>query len=264
MKEIKKLLESKSNYLSGIVEKLSGSLKGAPAGRLEIDYCKKNPQFYLRPDEHSPKRQYINNTDTSFISSLAQKEYDRKILHLAERQLSQIQKMLKLYDERELSSIYTRLSPLRKQFVDPIVPDDEEYARRWASVECPPGYFEENEPEIYTEKNERVRSKSEKILADKFSLLNIPYRYEFPITFPNRQVKRPDFLLLNVRTKKEFYWEHAGRMHDPGYVDRFIKKMTLYNCNGIIPGINLILTFESSNIPLNFRAVDALIGKFLL
>lgn len=35
--------------------------------------------------------------------------------------------------------------------------------------------------EIYTQKGERVRSKSEKILADYFYYNNISYKYECPL-----------------------------------------------------------------------------------
>ena len=45
--------------------------------------------------------------------------------------------------------------------------------------------FREDAPIILTEKGERVRSKSEKILADYFYRKGIEYKYEPEICMPN-------------------------------------------------------------------------------
>ena len=50
--------------------------------------------------------------------------------------------------------------------------------------------------EIYTERGERVRSKSEKIIADKLFLQNIPYHYERPIYLKGFGMVYPDFCCL--------------------------------------------------------------------
>ena len=50
--------------------------------------------------------------------------------------------------------------------------------------------------EYYTIKGERVRSKSEKIIADELYRYQIPYKYEFPLTLAthNRNIQLyPDF-----------------------------------------------------------------------
>lgn len=59
--------------------------------------------------------------------------------------------------------------------INPFVPDEEEMLRRWDAIEYPPGYFSDKTPEIYSERGERVRSKSEKIIADKYNILGFRY-----------------------------------------------------------------------------------------
>jgi len=70
-------------------------------------------------------------------------------------------------------------------------------------------------------KKEKVRSKSEVIIADRLFINAIPYEYErgLIVKIPKtaecpetEMVWNPDFRVLNVRTGKEYIWEHFGRM----------------------------------------------------
>lgn len=57
--------------------------------------------------------------------------------------------------------------------------------------------------EIYTQKGERVRSKSEKTLADYFYYHGIPYKYECPLLLKGFGIIYPDFTFLTRRSQKE-------------------------------------------------------------
>ncbi len=267
MSEIKILLKNKQNQLLDIIKQTKNSLKNVPPGRLSIHKHGEAPQYYhyINDDKKGAyKRQYIKKSNIALAKALAQKDYDKKLLHTAEKQLSQITSFLNNYDESSLSDVYGHLSISRKTLVDPLIPDDAEYVRRWESLPPSPFFLEDSTIEIYTEKGERVRSKSEKILADQFYKLHIPYRYESVLSLNNSQTFRPDFLLLNVRTREEYYWEHVGMMDNSGYVENFVRKISVYINNGIIPGKNLILTFETSKYPLNMKTVESLIREYLL
>lgn len=52
-----------------------------------------------------------------------------------------------------------------------------------------------------------MRSKSEVIIADLLNKEGIPYRYEFPLYLKEFNTVYPDFTILNVRKRKEIYWE---------------------------------------------------------
>ena len=117
---------------------------------------------------------------------------------------------------------------------------------------------------IMTERGERVRSKSEKILADKFFAMGIPYRYEYPVQLKGYGTVYPDFTLLNVRERKECYLEHFGMMDDPEYSEKAIKKLEEYAKNGIYIGKNLLVTFETRHKPLEMKVVEQMIKEFIL
>ena len=51
---------------------------------------------------------------------------------------------------------------------------DKEYVNQWSAQIYSGKDFEEGQAEIYTEQKERVRSKSEKIIADMLYHKNIP------------------------------------------------------------------------------------------
>ena len=117
---------------------------------------------------------------------------------------------------------------------------------------------------ILTQKGERVRSKSEKILADYFYQNGIPYKYEMPLYLKGFGVIYPDFTFLSRRTKKEIYWEHNGRMDDPIYARNAVRKIQAYEECGIYPGEDLILTYETERTILNERIVKSLVEKYLV
>lgn len=91
----------------------------------------------------------------------------------------------------------------------------------------------------------------------------IPYRYEYPLYLNGIGSIYPDFTVLNVRLRKELFWEHLGMMDDTIYVEKAIQKITYYEENGIFPGDNLILTYETKQNPLNQKTVKLMIQHYL-
>ena len=108
-----------------------------------------------------------------------------------------------------------------------------------------------------------LRHGIEKILADYFYHKGIPYQYEKPLLLQGFGVVYPDFTFLSPRTRREIYWEHDGKMDDPAYAKSAVRKIDTYQKNGIYPGENLILTFETSDIPLNTRTIQEMVRRFL-
>lgn len=74
----------------------------------------------------------------------------------------------------------------------------------------------------------------------------------------------PDFTVLNVRTKKEMYWEHMGMMDDSNYREKAIRKIESYERNGYYPGESLILTFETEVSPMNSKIVSNMIDNYFI
>ena len=152
----------------------------------------------------------------------------------------------------------------RRKLIQPYELSDEEFVRQWEEVSFRGKSFDNDAPEIFTNRGERVRSKSEKIIADKLFEMGIPYRYEYPIYLKRYGTVYPDFLLLNLKLRKEFLLEHLGMMDDPTYCTKALEKINTYEKNGIFPGERLLLTFETATVPLDTRILQTMFQKFIL
>ena len=115
-----------------------------------------------------------------------------------------------------------------------------------------------------TENGERVRSKSEKIIADKLHALGVPYRYEYPLVLDGNMKIYPDFTMLRMPEREEIYLEHFGLMDDEGYVEKVMWKLNTYERNGIYLGVNLFITYETGRNPLNTKTLDRLIRSLFV
>ena len=162
--------------------------------------------------------------------------------------------------DSELPKLHTQ----RQLLVTPVEPIWEKELAKWYDSEYHGKEFYEGTAEIVTEKGERVRSKSEKILADYFYRNNILYQYEKPLYLKGYGTIYPDFTFLSKKTRKEIYWEHEGMMDKPEYAKSAVKKIESYQRNGIHLGERLILTFETELTVLNSQIVEELVERYLV
>ena len=255
MDQIKQTLSE----LIDVTNKIQVFLKTAPKENLRT--CKKgrNYQFYV---EKNKKRTYIGKKNIQVAEKIAQRDYFKKLLPLLLQNTKTIKQFIAQYNPKQLEQCFLSLSQARKQLVRPFFIDDQTFLNQWESQ-----IFEhkKDQPDgsLRTLKNESVRSKSEVIIANLLYNKNVPYHYEYPVKLKNGLTVYPDFLCLNKRTRREIYWEHCGRMDNPEYSSHMIRKLSEYSKKGIIPGQNLILTFESATTPLETKHVERLIEVFL-
>ena len=216
---MKEQLKEKVKEMDKLILEAEKSLKKAPKGSLVLSKSNGVTQYYHKTDSTQKKGKYISSKNKKIIAALAQKDYDLRFLQVIKKQKKQIQKAIKLLPDIDLARIYTELSEGRKGHVKPYVLSDEQYVEQWLGVQYTGKEFFDDMPVIMTERGERVRSKSEKIIADKLFAMGIPYRYEYPVHLRGYGTVYPDFTLLNVRERKECYLEHFGMMDDPEYSD---------------------------------------------
>lgn len=108
-----------------------------------------------------------------------------------------------------------------------------------------------------------VRSKSEAMI-DMFLYTNhIPFRYECALSLEGIKLF-PDFTIRHPKTGNLFYWEHFGRMDDPAYYKNVYSKLYLYTSNGIVPSIQLIITYETKDHPLTIENIQRTIEYYFL
>ena len=159
--------------------------------------------------------------------------------------------------------MYNKTHPKRRELINIDIISDEEYIKRWSLVEYN-GKSQLVEKEIITERGELVRSKSEKIIADKLYMMGIPYRYEYPLMLDDGITVYPDFTILKMPERKEVYLEHFGMMDDEEYVNKMLFKISTYERNGIFIGVNLFVTYETSKRPINTKALNNQLKELFL
>lgn len=264
MQQIKELLEARKQHLEQLIKEKKQDLIKAPGGHLRICAGRNKTQYYHRTETNDFSGVYIKAKDIELAKELAQKDYNLQVINACEKELEAIKKYEVSCPNKIPEEIYPALHPARQKLVTPIRETDAEYIKRWESVEYKGKEFLVEAPELYTLKGERVRSKSEMLIADMLSQEGIPYRYEYPLHMNGFGKVYPDFTILNMKTRKEVIWEHFGMMDDLIYVEKALKKITMYEQQGIFLGEDLILTYESQNMPLNSKMVRRVIKHYLV
>lgn len=262
MKGLKNKLLEEQNRLEQMIKFQKEQLKNVPEGSLRLSKSHGKLQFYHCTDENK-KGKYISKDNQHLIHSLAQKTYDERLLRLVEKRLKQIQKITKDYEDNEIEKVYLKEHPERQKLIKPIEPTWEEQLLLWKEKEYTGKGFADGDPVIWTEKGERVRSKSERILADYFYKHGIEYKYECPIYLKGIGTVYPDFTFLSSKTGEEIYWEHNGKADDPGYAKKMVRKINAYENNGIFSGERLILTYETEQTILNTGKIKQLVDRYL-
>lgn len=257
-------LENLSKDISERIKKISLRLENSPPGSLRIIKNRKSNQFYHRINPSDPQGKYIPQKTHCLAVSLAQKDYDKKLLKTLIDQQNAINRFLKDYDPYAAQKVYMSLIEPRQQLVTPEYLSDEEFIKQWLNTPYDKLGFSKNDPEYFTAKGERVRSKSEILIADALYRHNIPYRYEFPVYHNGVLMAAPDFNCLNVRLRKEYYWEHLGKLGDKDYADRNVRKLEKYSLADDFDETMLLLTFETDSHPLNTKVIEEKIHKYLL
>lgn len=263
MEEMKELLKARENYLLQLKQEKERAIQRAPEGSLRICNRRAKAIYYHKKDSKDCIGTYIREKDAELARRLAQKDYDQKVLHSIEKELEAIKKYILEYPAVRAEELYEKMHRERQRLIHPIRETEEQYIAQWQNVVYNGKEIGADTPEIYTSKGERVRSKSEIIIADILHAEGIPYRYECPLRLRDGRIFHPDFTVLNVKKRKEIYWEHLGMMDDENYVENALQKIALYEQNNIVAGDNLILTYETKKTPINPQMVRSKIKQYL-
>ena len=216
-------------------------------------------QYYI---EINNKRSYIKKKNIQLAKTLAQRDYNKKLIPCIAKNIDILENFTRSYSPQNCINCFSSLPTARKLLVTPVFMDDTTYARQWQAQKFEP---KRDPPEgsYFTQKDEHVRSKSEVIIANILNTKGVPYHYEYPVKISSSVTFHPDFFCLNKRTRREFYWEHCGKMDNPEYSGDLVKRLALYAQKNIICGKNLILTMETLEHPLNTKDVEKVIETFL-
>lgn len=253
-------IKEELHYLKETQANIKKKRKNAVSGKLRCAVCKGNYQYYIG-------KRYLKNSERALAIQLAEKEYYDKL----DKEMLRYEKALTIVvdclENEKLQNIYRKLHPARKVLVEPAYRPIEQVIEEFEQIEYQgKGFNETDHTAYYTIKGERVRSKSEKIIADELYRHGIPYKYEFPIELQgwNRKIIiYPDFTVLNKRTGKKWIIEHLGMMDNSNYCESAMQKLDSYEKNDILLGRDLILLHETATSPLNTRVLEKYIDEYL-
>ena len=271
----KKTVINELHQLRENLTRLMTMLSKSEEMKLEGTLCVKTTggksRFYCRHEDKT-QPEYLGSDKADRIRSLARKLHNEKLAKAASEEIKQIDRCLKaLQDEKEISDIddvYQSLPESVKEIVGPpSFFSTEGYAAWWQSdrTKGRSGTKYYNYP-LKTARGETVKSKSEVIIADRLYAAGVPYVYEYKTVVDDdwASMNYPDFYVLNKRTGEEFFSEHFGKMDDEKYCLTSQLKLEKYSQKGLVPGKNLILSFEGSQRPISTEYIDYLIKSYLL
>lgn len=243
--------------LDRLVEMKEEEVKKAPAGTVKANSHGKGFQYYARVDGDE-KFRYIKKCNVEYARQLAQRRYDDEILKQAKKSLVNIRKIVGLIDKGmfDPDTVFYGIPDGIRSLVNPVVKPADQALEEWKNIKYSGLPFKPDDPEIYTKKGVRVRSKAERDTGNIFEEAGIDYHYEMPVFLEGYGKVFPDFTIYDKKTGQITYWEHFGLVNDGEYAKKVFDKLSSYEKNGIILGKNLVMTFETMRRPLDSRTIS--------
>ena len=248
----------------------------APEGRIRVSSNNGKSRYYLVTQDNGSDGKYLKRSEERLAQPLIQKQYENSVLKSLYKEREALVKVRKIYDGELNGSdtvhffygpeerIWQGLIEGRKQLAVPVIQDDESFIEEWLSEEYERKPFDADAPEYYTGSGIRVRSKTELIIADMLEKKGVPFYYEKPLILKGYGRIHPDFTVLNVKMRKTMYLEHMGMMDNEEYLAHALERINYYEAAGFYPGIDLILTHETSSRPVRTRVIEKMIEAYLL
>lgn len=251
-------LYEKQRKLAQKIKRLQEELLQFPRGELLSCRNGKYTKWYI---SFGCKKEYLAKGNRKIAQELAKKKYLSHKLTELKQELAALNTYLSNLENIQSQSTFLSNNP---QYIE-LLPDA--YTKHFGNYEAwslESYTANEKHPEglIHMCKTGKyLRSKSEVIIANALFEQRIPFRYESVLELGDVTLY-PDFTIIDSTTEKVFYWEHFGMMDDETYVHSWSQKMRIYIQNGIIPGVQLICTYETKDHPINSIQVQKIIDNF--
>ena len=251
----------KRKQIEGKLRTIEKQQEKLPEGKL---ICSRTGPYYKWERSDGKKKTYIPKKDRQLAEKLAAKKYLSALWN-------------DLNHEKYAIDLYLRRHSNYNPEVDQLLMDSPEVEKLLSPYFSPlskeldewmksPYETNPKNPEHLTHKvsaNEFVRSKSEAMIAKVLKQYKIPYRYEAKLDIGNAAMY-PDFTIRHPKTGQTYYWEHFGLLDKPEYVRNMHFKLQTYTNHNIMPGINLITTYENLEAPLTFEMIEMMVNYYFL
>ncbi len=263
------LLQKERDKELQIARDLRKSLSEAPDGKLLVACSKGRTQFYCRTGAGAGGRTYLSKKNPAALQLLVQKKYEEALLLISENNLNVLNDVISslqngLDPESAMSEIPVTLqsyiaAPFSSttDFVEQWLASGKKQMDRKAGRDGQPGDWHPENLVYSTDNGERVRSKSEMMIANLLYAMQLPYQYEKPLRLNGKTVF-PDFTILDTVLRTEVYFEHFGLMDQEDYRAVALRKIKDYEKAGFTMGKDFLFSFESERVPFD---IDWIRGK---
>lgn len=259
--------EASARYkeVSALCNQIEKRIGEYPEGKIRVVNNKGRMQYYCRTHQNKTGGNYIRKKEKDIIRKYIRKKYDEDVYKLLCKERDSLGSLLEKCktNPTKIRNCFSECPQEMQEFIDPVDMSDDDYARIWLKKAYEGKEIGPDTPIYLTDKGERVRSKSELNIANMLLKYNIPYKYECPLKLSSGLTIYPDFVALNIRSRKEIYWEHRGMMEDSNYARDSVKRMKVLTKEGIILGKNLIISEESVSCPLGTDEIERMIKEYL-
>lgn len=249
-KWIEEMLRQKAEN-EKLLRQIEQELSHAPKGQLRMSHQHGEARFYQAglPNQRNPK--YLGIEDAALRDHLAQKKYDLAVKKALEKEQAIINRVLKK-DLPSAIEVYEAFPEDMRKCIQPHVLTDDQFVELWMKEM------------LAGASGEDFKSRIEIIIDQDYTKFGCPHVYEPSLYLEGYGFVRPDFVVLNVRTRQTFYHEHLGMMGDPDYRANNMKKLRAYHNNGFYEGINLIITMESDGMMIDNNEMEAIIKTYCI
>ena len=265
-------LDQLLSYYEDVLDQYSKTLQESPEGSLLYQKSHGCDQFLHQFWENDKRIRRCITHDDKILRALAKKEFARKALEVLEPNIATLRTAVEQivpFDVDEILSSMTKgYAKLPEEYffdrdllaID-LHLDGEREARirrheEWGNTEFYQNTKHEESKRHTTSWGERVRSKSEMLILERIHHFEVQVHYE-QVRHIGSITVAPDFT-FEGKNGRPFYWEHVGMLDDYEYASKNYNKLKLYYYAGIIPGDNLILSFERHGV-LDMGTIDAII-----
>ena len=253
------ILELLNNELRESIKEM----KSMPDGFLNLCSKGKKKKYYHEYRYNGRRKRKTISIDSNRLGELARKRYLKKRIKNLKDEIKYIERITKKYKSNSMESIIQDFPKVYKSIPRQMFyPPEVREAIIWGNEP----YYQDDEylhhNKVPTKCGIKVKSKTEKDIVEALFDEGIPFHYEEVLYIDNKKIA-PDFTIRRLSDGEVVYWEHFGRMHEARYRRNFFWKMSMYEKEGIIPGKNLIVTFEGGDQYVSRSEIYAIINSKL-
>ncbi len=210
---------------------------------------------------------YLKVKDRHIAKMICLRDYYKKIKPMLENERRVLTSFINEYNPDRIDTFTKGLPDGRKLLLkDQIMTTSDKLSAFENEVVHGKSFDENDFSEFYTSKGERVRSKSEILIANELARKNIPYKYERPLILHingKEYTFYPDFTVMCPYSGRIKYLEHLGKMDSDTYFQNTLSKLDAFERNGLLVGRDVLILHETASVPLSVRVINKYIDEFM-